>query len=594
MTALFQPAHFYKFCDNLLVDTKEYGKMPLGRRLYAGQRYLIDTIAQAIADEDIHTFVVLKGRQMGITTVMLALDLYWSGRFKGTQGSLVSNDDANKEMFRNTLKLYLGGVSRDWKVPVATHNRNELTFKNTSRFIYQVAGERKNSSLGKGKALNFVHCTEVSAYGDPEGLASLQSSFAETNPNRLYVYESTAQGFNLFHDMWVNAKRATTQKAIFIGWWQKEDYNIPDDSPIFKVYGYRGTSDYEKRSIRLVKKFYGQDITAGQLAWYRWKLNDEIQDENLMAQNFPWHEEEAFIMSGSNIFAPELLTEHYKRALKAKPDCYQFAFSHRFEDTDVRPCHERNASLKIWEYPQSGAVYAIGADPAYGVSAENDRSAIQVFRCYTEKLVQVAEFCSPVCDTYQFAWVCAYLSGAYGAASASRSMLNLEINGPGQAVKAELNAMRRNHAQAGGVPRGIQDWMGMIRPFLFRRVDAAGKGFMFDTKTTQDTKERMIGAFNNALSLDQVILNSPPLVEEMKTVVREDGSITHGSHTHDDRVMAAALAAWTWKDFMQADAYRANQVYGAKPETPLEHVGHEVVARHLQRAGLMQRVGGRR
>ena len=583
---IFSAEHFYRFCDGLFVDTKEYGIVPLGKKLYAGQKYLIESIEAALRDEDIHTFVILKGRQMGITTVMLALDLYWSGRYPGTQGSLVANDESNKEMFRNTLKMYMRGVSKEWRVPASAHNRYELAFKNRSRFIYQVAGERKNSSLGKGKALNFCHATEVGAYGDPEGIASLQSSFAEKHPLRLFLYESTAQGFNLFYDMWETAKKAVTQKAIFIGWWQKEDYSVADDDPVFKVYGYKGLSDYEKKAVRLVKKFYGYEPTLNQIAWYRWKLNDEIQDDSLMRQNFPWHEEEAFIMSGSNIFSPDLLTDMYKQALKAKPDCYQFVFMNRFEDTDVRACHERNASLKIWEYPASGAVYSLGADPAYGVSENNDRSAIQVFRCYAERIVQVAEFCSPTCDVHQFAWICAYLGGAYGVASGAKSMLNLEINGPGQAVKAELNNMRRNAEQAGGISKGMRDWMGCIRPFIFRRVDSVNKGFMIDTKTTNDTKERMIGSLNKAMALGACDIRSKETLDEMKTVVREDGSITHGSHTHDDRVMAMALAAWAWDDILRMEAYRAHQIFNAPTETPLQHKGHELVQGFLKRRGL--------
>ena len=347
---------FYRFCNSLRVDTKEYGIVPLGKRLYTAQKTVVNRIGKGL-ENGVHSFVVLKGRQMGISTLSLAFDLYWAFKYPGTQGSLVTNDDGNKEMFRNTLKMYQKGLPPEWKIPAAIDNRYELGFKNRSRFIYQVAGERKNSSLGKGKALNFLHATEVSAWGDEEALASLQSALAEKHPLRLYLYESTAQGFNMFYDMWETAKRSVAQDAIFVGWWLKEDYTVREDSPIYKVYGYKGLSEYEKKAARVIQKMYGYTLNQGQLAWYRWKLNDEIKDENLMKQNFPMHEEEAFILSGSNFFSTDLLTDLHKSVMKLKYTGFNFVFRDRFEDCDVKEAHPRHASLRIWEFPKRGGVY---------------------------------------------------------------------------------------------------------------------------------------------------------------------------------------------------------------------------------------------
>lgn len=594
MPLQFSSAKFYEFCNSLRVDSKEYGIVPLGSRLYGAQREVVSRIEKGLA-KGIHSFVVLKGRQMGISTLSLAFDLFWAFKYPGTQGSLVTNDDGNRDMFRNTLNMYIDNLPMQWKVPVKINNRFELGFRNRSRFLYQVAGERKNSSLGKGKALNFLHATEVSAWGDEEALASLQAALAEQHPLRLYLYESTAQGFNLFHQMWETAKRSVAQDAIFVGWWLKEDYKVREDSPIYKVYGYKGMSDYERKAVRVVNKLYGYTMTQAQLAWYRWKLNDEIKDDNLMRQNFPMHEEEAFILSGSNFFSTDMLTDLHKTLMRSKPRAhFSFRFRDRFEDTDVQEAHPKNATLRIWEFPKPGAVYVLGADPAYGASEKNDRSCAQVWRCYGDKVEQVAEFCSPLTDTYQFAYICAYLSGVYGPASACLSMMNLEINGPGQAVKAELNNMRRNVAQAGGVSGEIRDFIGNIRSYLYRRVDAVGKNFVMDWKTSADSKERMMGAFNDALCRNLAVVRSPELVEEMRTVIREDGSITHAGHTNDDRVIASALAIVAWHDFMRTEAAKAQQFWSEQkmledPEIAMQRgpdTGQQLVRAYLGRAGL--------
>jgi hypothetical protein len=63
-----------------------------------------------------------------------------------------------------------------------------------------------------------------------------------SNPNRLYHWESTARGFeNLFYDQWDEAKKATSQKTIFVSWWANEMYRISRDDPGYEAYyGPRG------------------------------------------------------------------------------------------------------------------------------------------------------------------------------------------------------------------------------------------------------------------------------------------------------------------------------------------------------------------
>jgi hypothetical protein len=138
-------------------------------------------------------------------------------------------------MFRTTLSMYMDGLPKEFKIPAIGHNRNQLSLKNRSRLFYQVAGLRAKGSLGRGKAITYLHGTETSSWGDEEGLASLLASLAENNPDRLYLFESTARGFNMFHDMYKTAQRAKTQRAIFCGWWRNEFYSVDAKSNIYKV-----------------------------------------------------------------------------------------------------------------------------------------------------------------------------------------------------------------------------------------------------------------------------------------------------------------------------------------------------------------------
>ena len=167
----FDLKKFYKFCAELQIETKEQGLKKLGT-LLGTQTYVMEEMQKGL-EEDIHHFVILKGRQQGITTISLALDLYWVFTHPGLGATLVTDTEENREMFRSTLGMYHEHLPREWKMPVESHNRNQMVLKNRSRLFYQVAGLRAKGTLGRGKAITYLHGTETSSWGDEEGLASL-------------------------------------------------------------------------------------------------------------------------------------------------------------------------------------------------------------------------------------------------------------------------------------------------------------------------------------------------------------------------------------------------------------------------------------
>jgi len=542
----FNLAQFYRFCSQLKIETKEQGlkKMDV---LLGTQTYVMDEITRGLA-EDIHFFVILKGRQLGITTISLALDLYWHFIHNGLQGTLTTDTEENRDMFRSTLAMYMEGLPKEYRIPLLAHNRNQLQLKNRSRLFYQVAGLRAKGSLGRGKAITFLHGTETSSWGDEEGLASLLASLAETNPNRLYIFESTARGFNMFHDMYVTAKRARTQRAIFCGWWRNQFYSVDADSQIYKVYWDGKLTPEEKEWTRDIKKLYDVEINSRQMAWWRWKLHEGIKDDALMYQEFPPTEDYAFIMTGTSFFSNARCTDMMKIAKKIGCDYYRYSMGANFIDTEVVKSTERLATLKIWEEPVDTAYYVIGADPAYGSSDWADRFCIQVYRCYADGMEQVAEFATPEMNTYQFAWVIAHLAGAY-----KNSTLNLEVNGPGQAVINELRNLKRQAAMLTGQQGyDLMNVLGSMSNYIWRRNDTLGGiSNSIGWITTSQTKERMLSYMKDYFERNMMAVYSTELIDEMKTIVREGSSIQATGRNKDDRVMASALACAAFAEQVQ-------------------------------------------
>ena len=581
----FNKELFYKFCSELKIETKEQGLRKMNN-LLGTQTYVMDEIAKGLQD-DIHFFVILKGRQLGITTISLALDLYWHFTHPGLQGTLTTDTEENRDMFRTTLSMYMEGLPKEYRIPLVAHNRNQLSLKNRSRLFYQVAGLRAKGSLGRGKAITYLHGTETSSWGDEEGLASLLASLAETNPDRMYIFESTARGFNMFHDMYTTAKKARTQRAIFCGWWRNELYSVDPTSNVYKVYWDGKVTGEEKEWIKDVKKLYNVEINSRQIAWWRWKMYEGIKDDALMYQEFPPTEDYAFVMTGTSFFSNSRCTDAFKKAKNQNFDAYRYTFGVNFQDTEVLKSTERLATLKIWEEPVDTAYYVIGADPAYGSSDWADRFCIQVFRCYADGLDQVASFATSEMNTYQFAWVIAHLAGAY-----KNSTLNLEVNGPGQAVINELRNLKRQAVSMGGaMGRDLMDVYASMQNYIWRRNDTlGGPSNSIGWLTTAATKERMLTYMKDFFERGMMDIYDMDTIEEMKTMIRDGSSIEASGRNKDDRVIGTALACAAFAEQVQPRLI-AQKITRMVSRSQEEHTAEEIsvgknVSEYLKRIGI--------
>jgi hypothetical protein len=161
---------------------------------------------------------------------------------------------------------------------------------------------------------------------------------------------------------------------------------------------------------------------------------------------------------------------------------------------------------------------------------------------------QVASFATSELNTYQFAWVIAHLAGAY-----KNSTLNLEVNGPGQAVINELRNLKRQAASMGtALGKDLLDVYGNMQNYIWRRNDTlGGVSNSIGWLTTAATKERMLTYFKDYFERNMLDIWDMDTIEEMKTVVREDGGIAASGRNKDDRVIAMALACAAFAEQVQ-------------------------------------------
>lgn len=557
---------FYQFLNRCYVNSRDGGRICLGESIYEGQRRVISDIFDGL-EEDIHIFVVLKSRQLGISTIIRALIVFLLGIFNGLKGAIVFDTDNNKVESRSELEVMIEELPKSLKFPsVKTSNRSGLMLSNNSKMLFMSAGVKKSKSsgtLGRSVGLSVAHGSELCSWDNEEGWEAFQASLSDSNPDRIYIWESTARGYNFWHKICQEAKADPThQKFIFIGWWSKNSQRIERDHPDFKLYGEQLPTAKERHKIDLVRTLYHVEISPEQLAWIRRNSDPsahaegdmpaEYEPSALRLQEQPWTEEDAWQQTGSIFFPQETLTEISNKDVSNKFSAWMFLAGAEFIDMKViKAPNARNTDLKVWEEPDPDGVYAMGIDPAFGENPLNDRSSIEIYRCYADGLDQVAEYASPLINTRQLAWVIAALLGWYGGGPNALIRYGLELNGPGTATfnaLKELKALIESGIQKQEMEeRGLQNIFRNVRTYVYSRADSMSVGASYHIKTTGPLKITFLERMRDFVTNGTCRVRSVDLVGEMKSVAREGDTIAAPGGMKDDRVLSSAFALHVWE-----------------------------------------------
>ena len=566
---------FYEFLGHCVVDSKDKGTILLGDNLYDGQVQFITETFDAL-ERDVHKIFCLKSRQLGISTIARALIIFMIGLFDGVKGAIVYDTEPNKAESRNDLRDMIKGFPTDYKFPtIGDDNRTGLTLANRSRILFMSAGVRKTKSsgtLGRSVGISRAILSEICSYDNDEGLEAFDNSLSDENPDRLYIYESTARGPNRWKEMWEEARADTDHcHCIFLGWYAKPSQQIAFEDKDFDRYGSPPPTDEEIKNIALVKKLYNRDISVNQLAWIRRKMDPtakqdgegevEFEGSATKVQEQPWTEEQSFQMTGSVFFPPDSLTFQVNKFVKkvSMANCYSFSAGIEFVDMRVyKARNPRSIELKVWEEPRANCTYVLSADVAYGSNEHNDRSSFHVLRCYADGMDQVAEYAWPLIGSKQYAWVI-LATAAWYASENSEVYLIIELNGPGRAVHDEIMFIR-HHIARGYQPKevmekGLQDCFKNVKTYLYHRPDSLGGGHAMFWQTNQGAgpsgKVRLMERLRDFISTQKVHIVSLDTLLEMKDVTRDGDTIGSEGRKKDDRVVAMALGVRCFEDRVQ-------------------------------------------
>jgi hypothetical protein len=560
-------ANFNDFLGHVTIVSKDEGRVRYDA--YDAQRYVSDEIFKGLR-EDQHYFVVGKSRQLGISTLCQLFTMMYAGSVPGIQGAIVFDTHDNLGVFRTLFKESIKELPPSHRLPIRGDgdNRTGMQFLNGNMLQYLVAGvKRGQGSIGRSRALNFAHISEVSYYGDPEAYAAFKNTLSNVFPYRCYLVESTGRGYGLLYDEWEDAKDDFTKRNVFVSWWRKRTYSYATGSALWKRYGWEQLSKEEQERTDLVLKRYGHRITLEQWAWYRHNSDPRARAEGTLTgderhevfqQEHPTIEEELFRGTGTPFILNQFLAPAEERAARAVFKAYVYQLGDDITNTRIEPTRFANrCHLKVWEEPKQGATYVVAGDPAYGISDSADNFCAQVLRCYADRLVQVAEFCDPNVQPHQFAWIMLHLCGWY-----ENCRYIIELNGSGDAVWQQMREVRKDldngvlmkpppTAATSEDMEYYQSWrymLGKVRQYYYHRPDSIAGSYAYQFRSTLDTKFTIMIQMADRFMLNTLDVNSLQCLREMRTLRKDGREIAAEGKKKDDRPIALALAVRAYLD----------------------------------------------
>lgn len=489
----------------------ELGPLILNR----SQRRFIDAVLQQWQKTGRIRVVVLKARQLGLSTLWGAFMYWWTSQRKLQKALVVTNvASATLELFEMTKRFH----DHVPTIVKPSTSRNAGTFLQFDKLDsgYRVATAGADT-IGRGSTFQCVHLSEVGLWPSKKAKA-LYNGLMQAVPKARDTFvcvESTARGVgNLFHDVWQAAENGTSGfLPVFIPWifdysYQDKDEEIPQ--PFTRTAA-------EDDLCAKVLEVYGEVLTDNQLSWRR-KIIAGEGGADLFKQEYPTFAEEAFLTSGAPVFHVQNLHDR-KRELEEidKSDVdsrYEvFTFNDGPEPT-FTPWHR--GALKVYEQPVSGRQYSIGSDVSSGSS--KDWTVAQVL---DENMVQVAVWRGKI-DPGQWAHVLATLGRWYNDAK-----IIIEANNHGLLPATRLH---EDEGYTNVFTREVYDDL--------LKDDVLKVGFYTDEKT----KPLVIGELQDSIREKTMRLNDLETIQELMTFVNTDtGKQEAEKGCHDDLVMALAL-----------------------------------------------------
>ena len=470
--------------------------------------------------------IILKGRQIGFTTLSLAYMLYSACTKPDTNYIIMTHHaSVSKSLFVKLKKMYKSLPHEKYPnlfPKTLLNNRDELYLQNGSRVIIATA---QGEDAISGNSFQLIHLSEMAKYPQDvqeEIIATCIPALAK-NESSAIIIESTAFGYNTYQEMFIKAWRdkESVWKAHFYSWLAKSyiqqfRHTFDESEAWFKANnnGRRMTYDDLDHDEMVLRDKYG--ATYRQLMFRRYYIQTNSLEK--FRREFPTTPDEAFMETNKAIFDTAKIIERLQYVI---PPLETKEVYDKLPDV-LKPYINKN--LFIYHLPKPKIRHYAGVDVASGQGG--DYSTCTIFDADGQ---QVASFYANDIPVYRFAEIVDALGRFFNYAfiCVERNSLGLPL----------LERLRKDYG-----------YLNLLKQKVF---DQKGKRKMqLGFQTTNVTKPIIINDMKEMFELGLINIECVRTLEEMK-IYQEDSKgrmgNKKGKSNFDDMVISVAMACQALK-----------------------------------------------
>ena len=553
----------YYFANYHAIKTKSSGIMAMAS-LREPQEVFLQVVEESLKADGNCRIVCLKSRQLGISSISEAIVFHRTIFTPACNTLIVAQDKSQSSYLMDMSRLAYDSLPW-WMRPEARYESrgNYMEFDQKDRETRQmnpglqsaiyVESANRLTGVAVGKAIQCVHSSELSNWVEPAVLTEQIFPAMEGATSVLAILESTARGRDGFwYPLWRDTLdgKFGTWKPVFLGAYRMREYSIPLPA------AHEFTLTAEEEGIRRrVQEDDGIEIPLDHFNWRRRKAQEfsSVQgDDSKLGQEYPESWLESFQATGVCAFSKKKLQSMLDTTCEKPKEVGEIDLRNGRDPVvslrelakgEKPPLAEfAGARLRVWERPEEGESYYLGADVAQGIPGA-DYSAVQVIRIghAMEPDVQVAEWHGWETPT-TFAHYIAALGLWY-----NECQVAVECNGIGNITNTELTRVIEYE-----------------NVFQWKKYDKI-KNFITDFLgwfTDHKTRDMIVVKMNEAVRDNTIIVRSEALIEEMFDFGNDGGSRFEAQSGHDDLAFAMMICRFCAHD----------SDYGMKAQTaPRDH-----------------------
>lgn len=341
--------------------------------------------------------IILKARQLGITTVLLAFWVWLMIQREHFVVFFLIDKDEHMRNKRTIIIDWLNHLSEIFEEcpKISERGGKRIVLSNKAKFLFESS---KSPNPGTSEKIDAIHLSEMPKWmrgRAQQVMKSLVPSLPESK-NTFVVNESTAEGMGYFHRLWNRAMTGQTEgrtktNPIFLSWKLSEEYR---EEPPRSSFDGDGNFIYKNEEIEFAElddigniRYNEEEVAIAyrlsiqQIYWRRLKIaNAFAGSRDDFDQEYPTTPDHAWEAAGRLFFGNQLVKQarDYEEdpiyvgdivCANGRNDPLRL---YTWDNYKPAISSLRRGPLAVFEKPIAGVSYKIGGDVAQGLTVVSE------------------------------------------------------------------------------------------------------------------------------------------------------------------------------------------------------------------------------